>query len=176
MFRDVGMKVAIIEADEHWQSGNFLSKRILDLTFHKDIGGTICFNFDPEYPTYSRNDGHINKLIGLSDGWHHHKNSARLGWRWREYEEMIEIVSYCYVGGVRTIKHIMFCSPYKTYPFRIIITKKCYKISFGHITVLTKRKSNWGFVRAVLPFYFGGKPTAFRRNVFNYFYFYNHEK
>ncbi len=46
----------------------------------------------------------INKLMGFSCGFHH-KNSARIGWRAKG--DLIEIVSYCYVNGVRILEETL---------------------------------------------------------------------
>lgn len=48
----------------------------------------------------------INKLYGLSEGWHH-KNSARFGWRVKGHK--IEILAYTYMNGKRDSKPLMIC-------------------------------------------------------------------
>lgn len=52
----------------------------------------------------------INKLYGLGEG-HHHKNSARFGWRCIDSgrNQVIEILAYTYVGGERQSKSLMVC-------------------------------------------------------------------
>jgi hypothetical protein len=56
-----------------------------------------------------------NKLVGIGYLWHHHKDSARFGWRyWTERKE-IELSAYCYVSGRRVIQHICFCEIGKEY-------------------------------------------------------------
>src|SRR5690606_12621081 len=49
-----------------------------------------------------------NKLVGIGYLWHHHKDSARFGWRYNMERDCIELLAYCYVGGERVIRHIAY--------------------------------------------------------------------
>lgn len=55
----------------------------------------------------STNYDQVNKLFGISEGFHH-KNSARIGWRCLDGEK-IEILAYAYVYGQRVIKPMISC-------------------------------------------------------------------
>jgi hypothetical protein len=67
-----------------------------------------------------------NKLVGIGYLWHHHKDSARFGWRyWTERKE-IEISAYCYVNGRRVIQHIGFCKIGKEYKIHLTVSKQTY--------------------------------------------------
>ena len=48
----------------------------------------------------------INKLYGFSQGFHH-KNSVRIGWRCLDGKN-IEVLSYCYVEGIRVPSNVLF--------------------------------------------------------------------
>ncbi len=43
----------------------------------------------------------INKLFGIGYAPHHHKNSVRFGWRYDLKSDMIEILAYWYLNGIR---------------------------------------------------------------------------
>ena len=58
------------------------------LTQKNRISGKIKFLGDVSYRMPLQKD--TNKIIGLADNWHHHKDSCRLGWRWNLIEEKIE--------------------------------------------------------------------------------------
>jgi len=47
----------------------------------------------------------INKLGGFGS-LRHHKNSKRIGWRYNQEQDNIELYSYNYTKGVRTIEYI----------------------------------------------------------------------
>jgi hypothetical protein len=57
----------------------------------------------------STNYDQVNKLFGFSQGYHHW-NSARIGWRCTDGEN-IELLAYCYIDGVRIIKPMIKCKP-----------------------------------------------------------------
>lgn len=44
-----------------------------------------------------------NKLFGIGYLWSHHKDSARIGWRYNERSGNIVLSAYCYVSGERVI-------------------------------------------------------------------------
>lgn len=67
-----------------------------------------------------------NKLVGIGYLPHHHKNSARFGWRyWTERKE-IELSAYCYVNGRRVIQHICFCEIGKEYRIKLQVLANSY--------------------------------------------------
>lgn len=67
-----------------------------------------------------------NKLVGIGYLWHHHKDSARFGWRyWTERKE-IELSAYCYVNGRRVIQHVGFCQIGKQYKIHLTVSKQTY--------------------------------------------------
>jgi hypothetical protein len=69
-----------------------------------------------------------NKLVGIGYLWHHHKDSARFGWRyWTERKE-IELSAYCYVSGRRVIQHICFCEIGKEYMLMLNATSIAYHL------------------------------------------------
>lgn len=57
----------------------------------------------------TENYDQINKLYGFSEGFHHW-NSARIGWRCMDGEN-IELLAYCYIDGHRIIKPMIKCKP-----------------------------------------------------------------
>jgi len=129
------------------------SRWIPKLTFRKSIKGTFKFIGDVSY------DGNLdtNKLIGLSDSYHHHVNSIRLGWRWNNG---LELMAICYRNGNREIRPICFIEPDVDYEFSIMIHKYTYQImTAGQIQFFT-RKSKWWFVRYWLFPFFGGQSKS----------------
>lgn len=55
----------------------------------------------------STNYDQVNKLFGFAEGFHHW-NSARIGWRCTDGEN-IELLAYCYINGLRVIKPLIKC-------------------------------------------------------------------
>lgn len=97
-----------------------------------------------------------NKLIGLSDGWGHHKDSIRIGWRWNKIVKRVDIVGICYRGGKREIRTITRVDTNKKIPFTISIENNQYLIKVGNEFVTFERSSKWSFIRYFLFSYFGG--------------------
>ena len=69
----------------------------------KGTRALVCFNDDCAYRRPRHNSDQINKLFGMSDGWHH-TNSARFGWNVGESKfgrVVINIFAYLYIDGKR---------------------------------------------------------------------------
>lgn len=60
----------------------------------------ISFDDSCKYNLKTKDQADINKLFGLSYGWHHY-NSDRIGWRYLVEEDVFEILTYSYINGVR---------------------------------------------------------------------------
>lgn len=133
------------------------------LTTKNKISGTIKFLGDVSYFIDTQKD--TNKLIGLSDNWHHHKDSARLGWRWNVIERKIEIMTITYVRGKRTIKHLCFTEDNDDKDFEIIINKNHYIYRFDKNISIVPRRSRWKLFRYLCWPYFGGK-TKSPKNIY----------
>lgn len=123
------------------------------------VCGTIKFLGDFEYYIDKQKD--TNKLIGLSDSYHHHKNSIRLGWRWSKLMSKIEIMTILYSDSKRTIQHFCFIEDQaKEYEFEIKILKDYYVVIFNKQNVFIERTSSWCLPSVVLKPYFGGTTKA----------------
>lgn len=70
----------------------------------------------------------VNKLVGVGYLWHHHKNSARFGWRYDIETNRIILSAYCYVYGRRVIQHICFCEIEKEYMLMLNPTSLSYHL------------------------------------------------
>lgn len=126
--------------------------------FSRVLDGTFYLKGDFSYAVPKQKD--TNKLIGLSDGIHHHTNSIRIGFRWDPVKEKTELMSIRYVNGTRYIDPITFIDTNTLYYFRIEIKKSHYLLSINNKTVSLLRESKWFLPRIVLKPYFGGTATA----------------
>lgn len=140
------------------KQGKHRSGYFLKLTCKNKLSGVIEFIDDVSYKIDLQKD--TNKIIGLSDNWHHHKDSCRLGWRWNLIEEKIEIMTIVYSRGKRTIKHLCFAEEDKEYQFEIIITRNSYILRFNTDIAIIRRTRRWKFIRSILHPYFGGKTKS----------------
>lgn len=111
----------------------------------------------------------VNKLFGFSEGFHHW-NSARIGWRCVDGEN-IELLAYCYINGQRIIKPMITCKP-GTWVFCNIQSKpskyvlKALSPNNQSITISVDKGKKWSiytffklFIYKLFP-YFGGKIAA----------------
>ena len=117
----------------------------------------------------SENYDQVNKLYGFSEGFHHW-NSARIGWRCVDGEN-IELLAYCYINGQRVIKPMIKCKP-ETWVFCNIQNKnskyvfKALTPNNQSITVSVDKDKKFSvynlfklFMYKLYP-YFGGKIAA----------------
>lgn len=138
--------------------GNHRAGWFFKLTRKNRISGTIKFLGDVSYYISLQKD--TNKIVGLSDNWHHHKDSVRLGWRWNIIERKIEIMSIIYCRGKRTIKHLCFTEDNEDKEFEIMINKNNYILRFDTTIYIAPRRSKWSWIRYHLWPFFGGKEKA----------------
>lgn len=142
--------------------------RLPELVLKNTIKGFVLFNGDFSYKIDKQED--TNKLFGFSDGWHHHQDSIRLGWRY--YNDELEIMTITYSNGKRNIKHLTYIESNTTYSFSIQIKGNEYIVNFGSSETIINRTSKWVFLRYVLKPYFGGSTKAPKDFKFNYDYYY----
>ncbi len=143
-----------INKDDHY------SNRILPKIKLNTISGTVKFIGDFSYIINSNDQLDTNKLIGLSDSYHHHIHSARLGWRWNSKVGKIEILYTIYRSYKRYIESICFVESDVEYKFEVAVDENKYLFWFNDIYLEVYRTSNWILPRYVLFPFFGGDVTA----------------
>lgn len=125
------------------------------LTFNNSINGKFRLIGDC---SYEKKQIDSNKIIGLSDNIHHHKDSIRIGWRY--YKDKYEITCISYVKGIRKIDKITTVEKDSVNSFNIIIFDSCYVVTVNSSSKVVFRKSKYKFLRYVLKPYFGGTEKA----------------
>jgi len=129
----------------------------------KDLNIKVKFDKECLYTLPDQYD-QINKLFGFSFG-HHHKNSARFGWR--AVGQKIEIHTYCYVNGERKYEKLIDCLPEEWVELDLDAFKTYYEFKAKNIDgerALKRVDKNptgllqW-FTYKLFP-YFGGKYPA----------------
>lgn len=141
------------------KKGSHRSTWLPRFTFKNEIKFEFEFIGNQEYSIDTQED--TNKIIGLSDNWHHHKDSFRLGWRWNNG---VELMSDVYIGGKRVIESICFIETDTVYKGYLDMSGDNYNIIIhGNKLTINKsysRTSTWGTIRYFLFPYFGGKNKA----------------
>jgi hypothetical protein len=137
----------------------------------KDVEHVVTFNKSANYNLRSNDQYDINKLFGISYGYHHN-NSVRFGWRSLcPNSTKIEILMYVYVDGERikeVNEELTICTVDINVPYRyeiVTIKDKYYFIvsDMNHNVLNIKTmdfnplKPKWGY--HLYP-YFGGNRTA----------------
>lgn len=154
------------------KKGNHYSRWFPSFTVNKRIAGLVIFKGDFSYSIDKQKD--TNKLIGLSNSWHHHKSSVRIGWRWNEKDNCLDIMVIVYRNWKRDIYNI--CS----IPHDSVNQNYCYSIDFdkahfGEDDICTVFFGNskttvflpkYRFIRYKLFPYFGGTTKAPKDFVF----------
>jgi hypothetical protein len=145
------------------KKGNHRSYNIPKITLKKNLFFNFSFLSNPSYITENKqNQDDINKIFGISDSFHHHCNSIRIGWNYNIKLDKNILYIYYYINGERKFikldniyleenrEYNGFIEIYKNYYF-IKIEDKYYKI---------ERKSKWIGPRYFLYPYFGGQETT----------------
>ncbi len=106
------------------------------------------------------NQADINKLYGASDaGTHHHENSARFGWRWKN--NAVEIFAYYYVNKERKSVFLGNATIGKEDFYALSVEENHYVFQFNDQKTIVERYSNApGFDGYLLYPYFGGDEVA----------------
>lgn len=92
-------KTFVIKKGDHYPKGLHFG-----LTFKNRVKFRACFDKSAiEYELNQVDIFDINKLFGFSTSWFHHVQSARLGWRCIDGEN-IELLTYSYHDGERKIE------------------------------------------------------------------------
>lgn len=141
-------KIITIKKGKHY-SFSFPSFDIMN-----EVSGFVKFVGDFEYNINKQGD--TNKLIGLSDGFHHHQNSIRIGWRWDHKFDCIEVMSIVYNNGKREMSHLGYAFSDLNYFYKIKIHKYSYQVEFDTNKKEYYRTTKWNFIRYKLMPYFGG--------------------
>jgi len=154
------------------KKGNHYSNRLWFpfLTLKRKINFTIKFENSLYYKLSSNTkQKDTNKIFGISDSWHHHKNSIRIGWR--VINEFVEFMCYYYVDG-KHYSQIIYVTEIKnsnkSFNGSIEIQKDKYIVKFKNGTCIIGRKSKWFGIRYLLFPYFGGttvSPKDFKINI-----------
>ena len=74
------------------------------LTATDIISKAVCFDYSCKYDLKGDDQLDINKLFGVGFFPHHHRNSARFGWRWNIRTQKVELLGYVYNRGKRIVK------------------------------------------------------------------------
>lgn len=135
------------------------------ICFSKVLEGTFILEGDFSYQIPKQYD--TNKLIGLSDGWHHHSNSIRLGFRWNRDNNSTQLMIIRYLNGERFIEPIDYIQSNTLYYFRIEVRKTHYLVTVNSQTFTLLRESKWFLPRILLKPFFGGTTPAPKNFNFN---------
>ena len=128
------------------------------LTFKKSIKVEVKFIGDFSYSIKKQKDA--NKLFGLSDSYHHHKDSVRVGWRWNNIVKKVELMVIVYSGGNRTIKHLRYLPINKRITIELEVKEGEYIIKLNNDEYSFERTSKWWFLRYGLFPFFGRTTVA----------------
>ena len=112
------MKKFTIKKGNHYKSK-------LNVRLHGDmshVNFSVNFNTNCWYPYENDNSNDINKLYGISFGYHH-IDSVRFGWK-PDFNNIndIELYAYCYNGGERYWEKIGNCKAANIYEMSIIFS------------------------------------------------------
>ena len=149
------MKFQIFK-DKHY-SDQFLYKSINFLNLSSIL--TFKVNFDKSciYNLNSPDQLDINKLFGFSNGFNHHKYSARFGWN--SENDKINIFSYVYDNGKRKSNPISTIECGKYYKMAIVDDNTNWIFSIDNYFTMVPKSEKFKIGYKLWP-YFGGNITS----------------
>ena len=167
-YRQEKMKEYIIEKGKHKANGLNIG-----ITLSRKIKFKAKFDKSCIYKIDGIDAYDVNKLYGFSTTWFHHRQSARVGWRCLDGEN-IQIVTYSYNHGNRVIGEIDVLGvvkPDEEFICTIQDKEREYFYTFekdGEITTASdQKKPDWFFFHHKLYPYFGGNnPAPHRMKIF----------
>lgn len=119
-------------------------------------------------------DWDINKLCGISTSYSHHVQSARIGWRCRDGEN-IEILAYCYnnkerIGGTSIDYVLGVVKPGELFECSIVVEKNKFILNmkmknyFKEFS-LDKDDNSWCVKYFLYPYFGGNNPAPHNMNI-----------
>lgn len=140
------------------KSGDHKSSASLEYTNKKKFNFKVTFDSSCIYKTSDPiNQWDVNKLIGVSDGGLHQKNSARFGWRW--VDGKLELLAFTHYNGDFFFEKITELEIGKEYDCVLTIGDKYTFISNGSIVTMDRYKNNNRRNYYLWP-YFGGDEAS----------------
>jgi len=140
------------------KKGNHKSSIALEYTDKQTFNFTVEFDSSAIYKTqYPEDQYDVNKLIGISDGGFHERNSARFGWRW--VDNNLELMAYTHYQGNFYFDKITNLELNKEYNCSLILNDN-YIFTCNGQTIIMKRWRNDKSNNYYLWPYFGGNETA----------------
>jgi hypothetical protein len=141
--------------------GSHRSTWLPKFTFKTSLAFSFEFLSDPAYTLDNKADqGDTNKIFGISDSWHHHKHSVRIGWRYdSKLKKSIGCV-YFYRDGKHFVEDLGAIEQNKPYICYIDISQNSYTVIALDKKVIIPRTSRWWGPRYLLFPYFGGQQVA----------------
>ena len=159
----------IIHKNNHYCTPFPFPKLIRNL----DIEQYISFDKSCKYNFKNQDQHDINKLCGLSYGYHHY-NSDRIGWRYIIEDDEFEITTYSYVNGVR-IPTIILGKVKANEIFKVEISttikndKRFVIFEFNDVQIKQIYDVSKVWIKYTLGLYFGGNRTAPHTMKINYY-------
>jgi hypothetical protein len=119
------------------KKGNHKSSSTLEFTNKREFDFKVQFDESAKYDLNDpENQWDVNKLIGISDGGLHQKNSARFGWRW--VNNNLEILAYTHYNGNFYFEKITDIEIGKEYDCILILDDKYTFICDGKIVTMPR--------------------------------------
>jgi hypothetical protein len=137
-FQSIRAHVYTIKSGKHYAQGINASLFIND-----QLNLEVKFDESAEYYLGNSNQNDINKLFGFSDcSSHHHKNSARFGWRWNDQSKNLEILAYVYSHGKRSSQFIDIVPLNEKIQYSIRILQNQYEFNLNNKKITMPRGCN----------------------------------
>lgn len=129
----------------------------------KTLERLVTFHANCAYKIEGVDQYDINKLVGIGYPPHHHKESARFGWRYNKETNGITLFAYCYVSGKREERQIADVPMEQEIKLKIYISAShyCFDVQYDIIQhwciVQKKHTKKWAYLLG--PFFGGNRKT-----------------
>jgi hypothetical protein len=144
------------------EGDHYSTPRKIEMFRGSELSFKVKFVGDVSYDLQDLDQYDVNKLYGTSDcGDTHHKNSARIGWRWLNGK--IELLAYTYVNGSFQFEKIGDTAGNKIVNLSIALSsdKAQYIFKMDHLTRTMPRGCSSDYIKGLKLYpYFGGNKAA----------------
>ena len=143
------------------RKGSHASNWFPKFTLSNKVYFSFTFETNPSYLLENKQDQKdTNKIFGISDSWHHHQHSIRIGWRHNSDTNQTTYCVYYYRDGEHYTEDLGPLKIYQDTYVYIEIKKDCYRVTTIDKQVDILRTSKWFGPRYFLYPYFGGQQVA----------------
>ncbi|TDH19730.1 hypothetical protein EXU57_22785 [Segetibacter sp. 3557_3] len=154
-------KIPVTQATKYtiFAGQHYCTPNLLKFVTLSEMRFSAVFDVSAVYNLDNFNQYDINKLYGFSEGFDHHRNSARIGWRWSDGQ--LRLFAYAYNNGIVASREITTVAIGAENICSIKLAGNTYVFTVNGISVVLERAASSSTASGYQLYpYFGGDEVA----------------